>query len=190
LFAIRREKTFGPGRAIRLDRNARARVIAFARARIRQAGRGRPACTLEVFRALLSYLGNNSGRCFPSYEAIAARAGCHRSTVAEALKVLESAKAITWTHRLVKVRERVRDLFGVEYSRWRVLRTSNSYRFIDPKRAVQVFPTGKRIEESIRYSSLSAPDPRSPLEHALACLGAAVSKKLSIEQGTGPRLAA
>jgi hypothetical protein len=176
LFAIRREKTFGPGRAIRLDRNARARVIAFARARLRRAGPGRPACALEVLRALLSFLGNRSGRCFPSYEAIAARAACHRDTVCQALKVLETIRAITWQHRLYKVKER--DLFGV--ARWRVLRTSNAYQFNDPKPALNI-PTGKDLDESRSYSFVPLPDPRSTLERALARLGAAIEARDCIE---------
>jgi Helix-turn-helix domain len=47
---------------------------------------------LEVLQALLWGFHNaRSGICFPGYEAIAERAGCARSTVAEALKVLEWA---------------------------------------------------------------------------------------------------
>jgi len=101
--------------------------------------------------------------------------------VAEALKLLETAKVITWQHRLVKIRERVRDLFGVEYWRWRVLRTSNSYCFSGPL-ALENFPTRKEFDLSNSYSSLPIPDPRSALERALASLGAAISKKASIEQ--------
>jgi hypothetical protein len=47
---------------------------------------------LEVLEVLLCGFHNSrSGACFPSYEAIAAKAECHRSTVAEALKALEWA---------------------------------------------------------------------------------------------------
>ena len=41
--------------------------------------------------------------CFPSHEAIAARAGCARSTVAEALKALEWAGVLTWQHRIARM---------------------------------------------------------------------------------------
>ena len=41
-----------------------------------------------------------SGLCFPSYEAIAEKAGCARSTVAEAIKALENAGLLTWVHRI------------------------------------------------------------------------------------------
>jgi helix-turn-helix protein len=187
LFAIHREKVFGPGRAVRLDRNARARVLAFAHAwnaKHRQTGQHIGPITRtcwDVLRALLSFLGNRSGLCFPSYEALASRARCHRSSVAVALRVLEDAKVITWQHRLHKVRERVTDLFGVTYWRWRLLRTSNAYRFNDPKRAGN-FPTGKELEDSSSYSSIPTVDPSSPLERALARFGAALTARIGIEQ--------
>ena len=38
----------------------------------------------------------HTGRCFPSYEAIAVSAECNRDTVYEALKVLEWAGVLTW----------------------------------------------------------------------------------------------
>jgi Helix-turn-helix domain len=177
---MRREKTFGDGPTTRLDKNARARVVAFARARLHRSGPGRPTCTTAVLRTLLSFLGNRTGRCFPALATIAARAHCHRDTVVEALKVLEAAKVLTWQHRLIKVRERVVDLFGVTYSRWRVLRTSNAYCFKDPK-AVSNIPTRKGEEDSSPYSLYSATDSRSPLERALASLGAAIEARNRIE---------
>src|SRR3974390_363663 len=94
----RREKVFGPGWAVPLDRNAKARVAAYARAwsaRNRRPGQHTGPVTrafLDVLKALLWGFHNDpTGRCFPSYEAIATKAGCHRCTVAEALKVLEWA---------------------------------------------------------------------------------------------------
>jgi DNA-binding FadR family transcriptional regulator len=51
---------------------------------------------LDVLQALLwGFHNSRSGCCFPSYEAIAAKADCARSTVAEALKVLEWAGVLT-----------------------------------------------------------------------------------------------
>ena len=48
------------------------------------------AKALAVLEALLWGFHNaRSGLCFPSYETIAERAGCARSTVAEAIKALE-----------------------------------------------------------------------------------------------------
>jgi hypothetical protein len=74
-----------------------------------------------------------SGYCFPGYEAIAAKAECSRSTVAETLKVLEWAGVLTWQHRIDRVQVREVDLFGRWASRWRVIRTSNAYVFHDPQ---------------------------------------------------------
>ena len=139
----RREKVFGPGRAVPLDRNAKARIVAYARAwdrRHRQPGQrggalGRAA--LDVLGALLWVFHNaGSGCCFPSYETIAAKSGCARSTVAEAIKALEFAGVLTWQNRITRIRERCRDLFGRDDWRWRVIRTSNAYVFQDPKEAV------------------------------------------------------
>ena len=115
----RREKVFGPGRAVPLDRNAKARIAAYARAwdrQHRQPGQrggalGRAA--LDVLGALLWVFHNaRSGCCFPSYERIAEKAGVARSTVAEAIKALEFAGVLTWQNRITRVRERCRDLWG------------------------------------------------------------------------------
>ena len=130
---------FGPGRAVPLDCNAKARILAYARAwgaRHRQPGQHRGPITrafMEVLEALLwGFHNSRSGCCFPSYETIAARAECARSTVAEALKVLEWAGVLTWQNRIARIRVRERDLFGHWASRWRVIRTSNAYVFSDP----------------------------------------------------------
>jgi hypothetical protein len=134
------EKVFGPGRQIPLDRNAKARVAAYAKAwdrRHRQPGQrggalGRAA--LDVLGALLWAFHNaRSGCCFPSYERIAERAGVARSTVAEALRALEFAGVLTWQNRIARIRERCADLFGRDGWRWRVIRTSNAYSFRDPQ---------------------------------------------------------
>ena len=52
--------------------------------------------------------------------------------VAEAIKALEFAGVLTWQNRIVRIRERCRDLFGRNGWRWRVIRTSNAYVLIDP----------------------------------------------------------
>jgi hypothetical protein len=90
--------------------------------------------TLRVLRALLwrFHGADGGGRCFPSYERIASAAKCHRDSVCVALKGLEDAGLLTWVHRLVKVRHRESDLFGHWGSEWRVHRTSNGYRLLDP----------------------------------------------------------
>src|ERR1700733_4531996 len=106
----RREKVFGPGRAVPLDRNAKARIAAYARAwsaRNRQPGQHRGPITrafLDVLEALLwGFHNSRSGCCFPSYESIAERAQCARSTVAEALKALEWAGVLSWQNRITRI---------------------------------------------------------------------------------------
>jgi Helix-turn-helix domain len=161
-FPGRREKLFGDGRPRSLDRNGKARVMVYARALMRRTEPGKAygvlsAKAFAVLEALLWGFHNaRSGVCKPSYETIAERAGCARSTVAAALKALEAAGVLTWVHRLVRVRERCADLFGNDATRWRVIRTSNSYSFNDPKGAADRgffsksdFRSGTSIQESI-----------------------------------------
>jgi hypothetical protein len=184
----RRDKVFGPGRAVPLDRNAKARVAAYAAAydrRHRQPGQrggalGRAA--LDVLGALLWAFHNGpSGRCFPSYERIAEAAGCARSTVAEAIKALEFAGVLTWQNRITRIRERCRDLWGRDGWRWRVIRTSNAYVFRDP--ASKSDQRTGTPDQEIKTSLLEpAVDPSSPLERALARFAAAVAAKDGIEQ--------
>jgi hypothetical protein len=150
MIRARREKVFGPGRAVPLDRNAKARIMAYARAwgaRHRQPGQHRGPVTrafLDVLQALLwGFHNSRSGCCFPGYEAIAAKAECARSTVAEALKVLEWAGVLTWQNRIARIQVRERDLFGRWASRWRVIRTSNAYVFRDPQQRLSGVPACK-----------------------------------------------
>ena len=95
-----------------------------------------------------------SGRCFPSYERIAEKADCARSTVYEAIRALEGAGILTWVNRIARIREWGPDLFGRAQNRWRVIRTSNAYTFVDPqsREAVEVssksdLPTGTADQE-------------------------------------------
>jgi hypothetical protein len=95
-----------------------------------------------------------SGRCFPSYERIAERAHCARSTVYEAIHALERAGVLTWVNRIVRVREWGPDLFGRARNRWRVIRTSNAYTFVDPKTSSRQRDRWFRSICSDEYSSL------------------------------------
>jgi hypothetical protein len=137
----RREKMFGLGRPRALDRNAKVRIMHWARCLSRRTEKGRAygvvsAKALAVLEALLWGFHNaKSGLCFPSYETIAEAAHCARSTVAEALHALEDAGILTWVQRIKRVREPCPDLLGDNGWRWRVLRTSNSYAFTDPSPA-------------------------------------------------------
>jgi hypothetical protein len=167
----RREKVFGPGRAVPLDRNAKCRVQAYARTWSRlhaQPGQHRGPITrafLDVLEALLwGFHNSRTGICFPSYERIAEKAECARSTVAEALKVLEWAGVLSWQHRITRIRERCWDLWGNEGWRWRVIRTSNAYVLRDPQTAEQAGipsksenPNGTQNQEV--NPTLKTPDP-------------------------------
>jgi hypothetical protein len=180
-----REKIFGQGRPRALDRNAKVRIMHWARCLSRRTEKGRAygvvtAKALAVLEALLwSFHNARSGLCFPSYETIAEAAGCARSTVAEALRALEDAGILSWVQRIKRVRERVSDLLGHNGWRWRVLRTSNAYNFRDPSPAADrpdpsksEKPTGTTIQEFFS-SKLSARtsaqiDGPPPLEAAFA----------------------
>jgi hypothetical protein len=188
----RREKVFGPGRAVPLDGNAKARIQAYARAwsgRNRQPGQHKGPITrtfLDVLEALLwGFHNSRSGCCFPSYEAIADRAECARSTVAEALKVLELAGVLSWQHRIARALVRQRDLFGRWSNRWTVIRTSNAYVFSDPKAAgshgfvsKSENPPGTLNQEDSKSLPAGAIASDSPLERALARFGAAIEGRL------------
>jgi len=134
----RREKVFaGTETTTPLDGNAKARITTLARALMKRVEPRKhygkiTAKAYKVLEALLGFHNAKRGCCFPKYETLAAAADCDRSTVAEALKMLEAAGLLTWVHRLVRVQEAARDLFGHAVTRWRVLRSSNGYTLIDP----------------------------------------------------------
>ena len=187
----RREKLFGDGRPKPLDRNAKVRITALARALMRRTETGKhygvvTAKALAVLEALLWGFHNaRSGLCFPSYESIADKAGCARSTVAEAIKALEDAGLLSWVHRIARIRESGPDLFGRAANRWRVIRTSNGYQFRDPKPCTNYgalfgnsskseFPSGTPNQDSISSCATPAPpllNPDNPLHAALIRLG-------------------
>ena len=137
---------------------------------------------------LWAFHNARSGLCFPCYESIAEKAGCARSTVAEALKALEAAGLLTWVNRITRTRVAELDLFGRMVPRWKLIRISNAYRFCDPGLAAQrpgnrgfssksEFPSGTKIQDS---SNLTGPapalplDPKNPLELSLIRLGKAI----------------
>ena len=182
----RREKMFGEGRLLPLDRNAKVRIMTLARALSHRTEAGRhygvlTAKYLAVLRALLWDFHNaGTGRCFPSYEALMIAADCARSTVYEAIRALEDTGLLTWCNRILRVREMGADLFGRAANRWRVVRTSNQYRFVDPQPPARApdsskfeFQTGTEGQES---SLLPTPalNPENPLHRALARLGEGV----------------
>jgi hypothetical protein len=178
-FSRRREKVFGQGRGVALDRNAKARIVVYAKAwsmKHRRPGQHRgplTRATLEVLEALLwGFHNSRDGRCFPSYETIALRAQCCRDTVYEAIRALEAAEILTWVNRLIRVQYRELDLFGKLALRSRLIRTSNAYTFRDPLPGVQgpgqcreraVTPGGQRADAdpSFVLSSKSENPPKT-----------------------------
>ena len=187
----RREKVFGDGKAVPLDRNAKARIWAYAQAytaRLRQKGQHRgplTRATLDVLRALLwGFHNRHTGRCFPSYEAIAEAAKVSRATVARAIAVLEAAALMSWENRLVRQRVAVMGLFGRE---WQSVprRTSNAYSFHDPQIANwPALPESQNSTETpIRESSPQAPlttrclNPANRLDAMLLRLGKSIFRR-------------
>jgi hypothetical protein len=165
-----REKLFGNGRPVPLDREAKARIGVLIRALMHPTEPGKhygavTAKAAEVGRVLLWVFHNaGTGRCFPSYDTIAKAAGCHRDTVAEAIKMLEAAGILTWCNRRARV-----TIGGVR----KVIRISNAYRFIDP-RSKSEFPSGTKNQEVLSLE-------RAPKKPALEYLGK-VAKRLGEEE--------
>jgi hypothetical protein len=198
----KREKIYGDAPGFALDRNAKFRVMAYARgwnAKMKQAGQHRGPITramMEVLEALLWGFHNSaSGRCFPSYETIAAKAECSRDTVYEAIKVLERANVLSWVNRIVRIRMQDLDLFGQKVWRWRIIRTSNAYLFRDPLpcHAGRPNPSGFSKSENppgtlnqefslLKTVPKAEPPPLSPaLDAVLVRLGAALAAKAEKE---------
>jgi hypothetical protein len=184
----RREKVFGHGPAIRLDGNAKARLWAFAQgwtAKHRQQRQHRGPITrafMEILKTMLwGFHNNETGRCFPSYETIAARARCNRDTVYEAIKVFEQADILTWVNRITRIKVQELDLFGHKVARWQTIRTSNAYIFRDPLPCAphrEVYksenPTGPlKPDLSLKreHPNIVILDPSKPLDASLIRLG-------------------
>ena len=195
----RREKVFGPGRAVPLDGNAKARIQAYARAwsgRNRQPGQHKGPITrafLDVLEALLWGFHNAApAAASPATRRSPTEAECARSTVAEALKVLELAGVLSWQHRIARIRVRERDLFGrsgraaggssAPVQRLRLPRPeSGGFRRFASK---SENPPGTLNQEISLSSVQPASDPDSPLEHALQRFGAVIEAK-SASNGNG-----
>ena len=154
----RREKLFGEGRPVPMDRNAKVRLMTLARALMRRTERGRAygaitAKGLAVLEALLwSFHNAGSGLCFPGYARIAETAGCAASTVGEAIRMLERAGLLTWVNRLARIRVYEQGLGW----RKRVIRTSNAYAFADPQGAS--VPADRDVSRPVRPHRSSKTD--------------------------------
>jgi hypothetical protein len=182
----RREKIFGPAPSHHLDGNAKARVWAAAAAynsanRVPRQHQGPLTwATLRVLRALLwrFHGADGGGRCFPSYEKIAAVAKCARSSVAVAIRELEEAEVLTWVNRITRIRRQQRDLFGHWASVLEVVRTSNAYRFLDP---IAVMRGGKPAKSENR----TGPQNRDLKSQGARLNGAQVTQKVALQGEPG-----
>jgi hypothetical protein len=125
----RRQNGWGHWYARPLDREAKNRLKVLLRALKRPTEPGKhygelTGKAVDVALVLIFVFHNAaSGLCFPSYEALAAEAGCNRSYVADLIAMLECAGIIGWVHRVERYR-----INGIV----KTLRTSNGYVLIDP----------------------------------------------------------
>ena len=111
---------FGPGRAVPLDRNAKARILAYAKAwgaRHRQPGQHKGPITrafLEVLEALLWGFHNARIRLSASRvtKQSPSRPSATGDTVYEGLKVLEWAGVLTWQHRIARIQVHFRSPYA------------------------------------------------------------------------------
>ena len=114
----RREKVFGDGPRIPLDREAKVRIMHFARVLKHRSEPRKHYGVLtgkfvDVLNALLWLVHDGrSGQCNPSYATIADKAGCAPSTVGEAINALENTGILSWVNRIRRIGVRERDLFG------------------------------------------------------------------------------
>lgn len=136
---IKREKTYGmPARTLTNADRARLMQEAhdYSAANRRPGQHNGPLthATLLVLQTLLFRFHNQvTGECFPSYKAIAQRSGVSRTTVGEAIKALELAGLLFWSHRIGRAWRRVRDaLTGQLVRLTQVVRLSNAYVFRVP----------------------------------------------------------
>jgi hypothetical protein len=107
----------------------------------------------EVGRVLLWVFHNvKTGLCIPGYDTLAEEASCHRDTVAEAIKMLEGDGILTWCNRRARV-----TIKGVR----KVIRISNSYRFIDLGSKSE-FPSGTRNQDRLSLKKESRKESEPP----------------------------
>ena len=146
----RREKVFREKPGIPLDRNAKARIFAYAKgynAKHRREGQHQGPITWAFFRVLRALLwefhNSKTGYCFPSYESIAEKADCCRDTVYEAIKVLEDSGILDWVHRFDKIFVK---------GGWQVIRVSNAYLFVEEIRDdVSLFGFRHRLIQGVAH---------------------------------------
>lgn len=182
MFRPRRLKVFGFGRPRPMVREDKAKLLLHLRTL-----RGSPALSRSAFdvaeKLLFRFHNAASGRCFPSLDSLARAAGCSLSTVQRAIRALEALKVLSWVHRL---EWRFVEAPGLGVRRV-PRRTSNGYQFFLPPVLAAAVGIAQGSPWAIALGPASAPaavgasaplrvsDPASPLEAALARLGAALS---------------
>lgn len=166
--AKKRDKVFGAGRPLPMDREAKVRLMTLARFLSRKTEARKhygqlTAKALHVLEALLWTFHNaKTGLCFPSLKRLAEAARCSPATVQKAIRALEACGLLSWVNRIVRRREH-----GPAGWRWRVYRTSNGYRLTDPHQ-----PACSNANKCRRTSDQDISfDKGSPLEASLARLG-------------------
>jgi Helix-turn-helix domain len=191
MFARRgRAKIFGRGQGRPLDRNAKARIMTYARAWSARNKVGRQhkgpmtRAYMEVLWALLYRCHNSkTGFCFPSLKTIAERAECAVDTVNEAIKVMERAGFLTWAHQIYRKDFKYKDEFGQILTGTTMLRGSNVYVFTDligPEPMLTEIRTGK-LDKNLNNTCLPVIqrkiDPNDQLELALGRLKTSMEAK-------------
>lgn len=181
-----RPKVFGDGPRRPLDRNAKARLMVFARSlkakRPGEAGRHYgelTAKTVDVLEALLFEFHNaRTGQCNPTYERIARKARCAKSTAQAAMRSLEQAGLLTWVNRIERRSAHPGGAYRGGGRIVRVVRTSNAYRFVDPlsradsRGSSTDFRSGTTNQESFFGGSGRTDVRRSPIQHGSRATGA------------------
>ena len=138
LAAIARQKIFGPAPIQPLSAIECQALLAKAH-QMRGEHRKNPEApkitltTCQVLFVLLMKTGfHKTGACFPSYETIAEKARCARSTVAVALTALAEAGLLNWVNRLKRIAVDWTDMLGQKRKSNVPARASNGYTFGKP----------------------------------------------------------
>lgn len=98
-------------------------AMAYTKANKRRGQHGGPLShvVIRVLQVLLDSVNRGNGACFPSYETIAEKVGCVRSTVGRALRLLREAGLLAWQQRYA-----VKEING----EMRAARATNCYWFV------------------------------------------------------------
>ena len=130
--AKKRQKIFGMPAPKRVYPPTRRRIrmeVALINAREKTPGQHRGPITRKteaILIAIVERMNRTTGYCYPTWATIARDAGCSRSSVVRAMKVLERYGLIEWINRLKWDHVIEETLVGQELGR-RPVRTSNAY---------------------------------------------------------------